>query len=1055
LVLRVDLKGNPAFGDVVRRARTVTLNALDHQDVPLQQLVEVVHARRFLNRNPLFDVMINFRNIPEPAIQLHGIEAEPLDPPDPASEFALSLEIADHGETFAVQIVYQRAIFADEQIASVLADFESLLRQGVAAPMASIDSFAVSTRVDAPSSEASATGELSQAERRTLLVDWNPTHADFPLARMIHELVEAQVARTPDATAVIIGDEKVTYAELNSRANRLASQLRDRGVRPETVVGICLERSINLVAAQLAVAKAGGAFLPMEPRDPAARLKGMVDDGGAHTILASARSFERLQQEMPGAAVLDCDQLLSAGQSDGNLPGIAKVDHLFYVMFTSGSTGRPKGVMISHRAFFNYLHAESLAFPLTAADRVLQRSPVVFDVSVWEMLAPLAVGGAVVMPSSPSQFDPAECVTATLEHGVTVVQMVPPLLGLLLDEPGVERCHTLRRVFCGGAPLTPDLRSRFFECLPRAELVNLYGPTETCVYATAWTCAQGDRSETVPIGRPFANTELYVLGPHLQLLPIGASGELFIGGTSLSRGYINRHELTAERFIPHPFSDEPGARLYRTGDRVRYLSDGNLEFLGRLDDQVKIHGVRVELSEVEAAIGAHPLIQQVAVTAPADANGERQLVAYYVPREPEPSTTELRHFLQQVLPDSMVPSTFMRLDALPLTTSGKIDRRSLPAPVVMRSSGDRLVAPRNQIETSISEVWRQALHVDAIGVHDNFFELGGHSLLAVQVTAKIRTTCGLDLPLRALFESPTIAGLAARAASNGRVAENVLVPFREHGTKAPFFCIHGLGGEVQAYGELARLLDPDRPFLGIRAPFADGQRMPTIEAMATRYIAEIRSSFPKGPYFLGGYSAGAALAYEMAQQLTSNGERVPLVIALDSRLPNTARSSSASTRTWVHSLTNLWWWTIDDLMEANGYELAARFRSKTAMLARRLAAIPGLGWLRLHTQTDIRDRLGIPWVPKELGASLEQLFASHTAYKPRVYSGKVALFRARTRPLFRLWEPDLGWSKFAKGGVEIHTVRGSHSNILREPNVRLLAAAVRQSLDAAERATSA
>ncbi len=385
----------------------------------------------------------------------------------------------------------------------------------------------------------------------------------------------------------------------------------------------------------------------------------------------------------------------------------------------------------------------------------------------------------------------------------------------------------------------------------------------------------------------FANTELYVLGPQLELLPIGASGELFIGGTSLSRGYINRHDLTVERFIPHPFSDEAGARLYRTGDRVRYLSDGNLEFLGRLDDQVKIHGVRVELPEVEAAIGTHPLVQQAAVTAPLDASGERQLVAYDIPRQPEPSSAELRHFLHQMLPDSMVPSVFMRLDALPLTTSGKIDRRSTPRVVLKRSdSGDRFVAPRNQVEASISEVWKQALHVHTIGVHDNFFELGGHSLLAVQVTTKLRTQCGLDLPLRALFESPTIAGLAARTAATPLGDRSSLVPFRTEGAKTPLFCIHGLGGEVRGYAELARLLDADRPCFGIRAGAVDEQRGTTIEAMAAGYIAEIRAAVPTGPYFLGGYSAGATLAYEMAQQLTVSGERVPLVIAFDSRPPN-------------------------------------------------------------------------------------------------------------------------------------------------------------------------
>ncbi len=747
LILRVNLSAGPSFSELVRRVRGVTLNALDHQDFPLQRLVEAVRPARFRNRNPLFDVTINFRNIPEAHLRMAGLDIEAFDPPDPPSEFGVGVEISHEHDTFAVRMAYQTALFSDEHIGSMLSQFESVLQQAVANPAASIESVSV-------------TFPISDAERHKLLVEWNQTQAEYPAHLCLHELIAAQCQRTPDATAVIAANDVVTYAALNARANRVARALRDRGVGPDVVVGVCLERSVNLLVALLGILKAGGAYLPLDPNHPRARLNGMVEDAAAPFIVTEARFVDRLSEGPRLAACVDLDQLLSVHSADDDLPNAATPDHLAYVIFTSGSTGRPKGVMISHRSIGNHIHWMQSAFPWTTGDRVLQQTPMSFDASVWEFFAPLVAGATLVIGSPSGQFDPAECVTLIVRHGITVLQFVPSLLGLFLDERDVSSCRSLRRVVCGGAPLTTALRDRFFERFEKVVLVNGYGPTETCIDAVTWTCEREDRREVVPIGRPMANARVYVLGPQLELLPIGTAGELCIGGAGLARGYINRPELTAERFVPDPFAAGSGARIYRTGDRVRYRLDGTLEFLGRVDDQVNIRGIRVELQEVEAAIAAHPAIQQAAVVSRPGAAGDSRLVAYYVPRESPVSGADLRRFLRDRLPESMIPNGVMRLDALPLTPSGKIDRQSLPAWVPDRGGLATSESPRTTLETLLARIWSEVLDVSPIGIHDDFFALGGHSLLATQVISRVNRELGRSVPVRQLFESATIEALA-------------------------------------------------------------------------------------------------------------------------------------------------------------------------------------------------------------------------------------------------------------------------------------------------------
>jgi aspartate racemase len=619
----------------------------------------------------------------------------------------------------------------------------------------------------------------------------------------------------------------------------------------------------------------------------------------------------------------------------------------------------------------------------------------------------------------------------------------------------------VRQVLAGGDVLPLGHVRRFLDAPGAGTLINGYGPTENTTFTCCWPMTATTIIEgSVPIGRPIANTQVYVLDAHLNPQPIGVPGELYIGGDGLARGYWNRPELTAAKFIASPFGGDTGARLYRTGDRVRYLADGTLEFLGRIDHQVKIRGFRVELEEIEAVLVRHPAVREAAVAARDEAPDGKRLVAYVSLRDGVDGSVLRRH-VGQHLPDYMVPASFVVLDALPITSAGKLDRRRLPAPSPTRDARpEPSDAPRNELETRLVDLWCEVLRIDRIGIHQNFFELGGHSLLATQVISRVRAAYGKELPLRALFEAPTVAGLAARldagtpAAPDVSLAHRVthagcVVPLQPRGAKLPFFCVHGIAGEVQAYAQLAQRMDQDRPFFGLRTPaLPPGQPFPSIEALAARYVEELKNTFRTGPYLLGGYSSGAAVAFEMAQQLTARGEEVTMVVALDSGLPNCHAAASGLPGV-TEFVRNLFRWITDDFMQSDRAEMAARFRSKGTLLAARLAAVPGFSWIP-HREPDIRDRLGMPSASEEWGAFLADHFQSFMAYVPRPYAGRVALFRARALPISSRHAPDLGWNRIAQGELEVNIVPGSHENLLREPYVDLLAAALKQSLDSVD-----
>ncbi|HEX9936868.1 MAG TPA: amino acid adenylation domain-containing protein, partial [Longimicrobium sp.] len=742
LVLRTDLSGDPSFREVLRRAREVTLGAYEHQEVPFERLVAELQPERSLSHTPLFQVILTLQTAGGGLGALPGLEVSPVEAERVSAKFDLSMELTPSSRGLRGGLTYPTDLFERATVDRMLGHLEQVLEQ-------------VAADADVRLSQLEL---LGAAERALVLETWNDTAAEYPADRCIHELFEAQAARTPGAVAVRFEETSLTYAELNAHANRLAHHLRGHGVGPEVRVGVCLERSLEMVVSLLAVLKAGGAYVPLDPGLPPERLAYMLDDSAVPLVLVQAA----LRDAVPareGVAVLAVDALAErlAEEPAENPASGAGPDTLAYVIYTSGSTGRPKGVMNQHRGVVNRLVWMQAHFGIHAHDEVLQKTPFGFDVSVWEFFWPLQQGARLVMARPDGHRDPAYLHDVIEREGVTTLHFVPSMLQPFVEAVEAGRCASLRNVVCSGEALPPALVRRFYDRFAGpVALTNLYGPTEAAVDVSWWTCAREDAAGVMPIGRPVWNTRLYVLDAGLKPVPVGTPGELYIGGVQVARGYQGRAAMTAERFVPDPFSPEGGARLYRTGDRARWRADGAIEYLGRLDFQVKVRGFRIELGEIEAALRQAPGVRDSAVVVREDETGDRRLVAYVVG---DAAAEALRDHLRRSLPEYMVPSAFVALDALPLTPNGKLDRKALPAPE-LASAEERYEAPADETEQALAAIWAEVLRVDRVGRHDNFFELGGHSLSAAQMVSRVRQELEVKVAVGELFTRPVLKDFA-------------------------------------------------------------------------------------------------------------------------------------------------------------------------------------------------------------------------------------------------------------------------------------------------------
>jgi amino acid adenylation domain-containing protein/non-ribosomal peptide synthase protein (TIGR01720 family) len=758
LALRGDLAGDPGFSELVRRTREAALGAYVHQELPFEKLVDELRIERDLTHSPLFQVMLVLQNAPAEALTLPDLALRLVPTAEVSAKFDLTLYLTETPGALAATWEYDPDLFDAPTVQRMAAGFEVLLGGLLARPEERLSGLPL----------------LRDAESHQLVTAWNDTAAALPPV-CIHEVFAAQAALTPEAPALVFEGETLGYGELDRRADQVAHHLLRRGARPGDLVGVLMERSIEMVAALLGVLKAGCAYVPLDPGYPRERLAFMLEDCGMPLVLAQERLRGALPEGTGQVVCLDSEWERIACESATGLTGLAGPDSVAYAIYTSGSTGRPKGAMNSHRGIANRLLWMQDRYRLDGSDRVLQKTPYSFDVSVWEFFWPLTTGACLVVARPEGHRDPGYLVRLIVEAEITTLHFVPSMLHAFLEQEGVERCTSLRRVMCSGEALSFDLQQRFFARLG-AELHNLYGPTEAAVDVTSHACEPGDRRGIVPIGRPIANLQIHIVDRALRPVPAGVPGELLIGGVGLGLGYLRRPALTAERFIPNPLSEEPGTRLYRTGDLARHLPDGAVEFLGRLDFQVKIRGFRIELGEIEAALGEIAEVAQAVVVARSEVSESGRLVAYVVPRRgAHLEMAALRQALQRRLPEFMVPAAFVVLPEMPLTFSGKVDRRALPAPEVPHSQEPE-AGPRTAAEAALAGIWSALLRRDRVGLHDNFFALGGDSILAIQVVARA-ARAGYRITPKQMFEHQTIAALAqvAVATVSGEIPQGPVV----------------------------------------------------------------------------------------------------------------------------------------------------------------------------------------------------------------------------------------------------------------------------------------
>jgi aspartate racemase len=867
---------------------------------------------------------------------------------------------------------------------------------------------------------AETASQMEDAERQRIVVEWNNTAAEYPSHMCVHELVAAQAEKTPGAVAVVQGNRQLTYEELNERSNQLAHYLRKKNLVKDVPVAVCLPRSLELTVALLGIMKAGGACLPLDPDYPEERLAYMLEDSQAPLLLTQPGLLAKLGFAKPEVVHFSSDWKLLEGCTRANPGNIADPESLAYIIYTSGSTGKPRGVMLSHRGLVNHHFAAVRLYDMRPTDRTLQFSSISFDIAVEEIFPTWVAGGTVILRTEEMPLAGGDFLRWAAEQRITVLDLPTAYwheLVRALKESGATLPKTLRLLVVGGEKASASAYLSWLSCGgDGVRWINTYGPTEASIIVSSY---EPDPSQPVPdnlpIGRPIANTRLYILDDNLRPVPVGTPGQLHIGGPGVARGYLRRPELTAEKFIPDPFSQQQGARLYRTGDLVRYLPDGNIEFLGRTDFQVKIRGFRVELGEIEAVLEKHPSVAEAIVVA-REVDGEKRLAGYVVPSRPKPSHSELRRFLKNQLPEYMVPGDLVFLESFPLTPNGKVDRRALPLPSVREVSADEdFLAPRDEVETRMVLIWEQVLGKRPISMRDSFFELGGHSLSAVRLTQRIEKEFGRKLLLTALVEAPTVEQLAALVRQNGpSPPRTAVIALQSHGHKPPFFFVHGLGGSVLRFRDLARRMAPDQPFYGIQAQGLDGcaPALNRVEDMVTVYLRDLRAFQPHGPYFIGGYSFGGYVALEMARQLLACGEEVKVLALVD---------------TYVEPSLSLF-----------GRFLTLSAKQKATYISGKLK----------RYRTGIKRRIDFLFLPRAVKQVRQSCAAAEERYRPQIYPGRITLFRASERGLRGVEDSGGGWLQYA-ADLKVYELNGDHGNILNEPVVEFLAVRLCACLDGA------
>ncbi len=1021
LVLRVALDGAPGFGAVLERVRDAALGAYDHQDVPFETLVESLGVEVSAAHNPLFQVMFILQNPADTELRLADLDVVALKPQSPSAKFDLTLSLEECDAGLLAEFEYNTDLFAPATMERMAQRFLTLLQGLLRDPEAPVDTVVL----------------LPAAERRQVLEDFNATAVDYPADRSVHELFREQARRSPDATALVFGESSVTYAELERRAGQLAAHLQNLGVGIDSRVGICVERSVEMVVGILGILEAGGAYLPIKPFTPAARIAYLLEDAQVSVLLTQDRLLSSLPAFPGTICSLDDPLPAPAGPPPAGRPAAGARD-LAYVMHTSGSTGEPKGVMVEHRSVVRLVKGADYA-DFGGRQVFVSLAPLAFDASTFEIWGALLNGHSLVV-APPHDHSLDELAALLAKHRVTTLWLTAGLFHLMVDYR-LDGLGGLSQLLAGGDVLSPPHVNRFRRAYPGIRLINGYGPTENTTFTCCFTLAGEVRGASVPIGVPIANTRVHILDRHMQPVPVGVRGELFAGGDGVARGYLNRPELTHGAFVADPFGAPPQARLYRTGDEARWLSDGRIEFLGRRDSQVKIRGFRIELGEIEAALCSHDEVQESVVLASGSGAADKRLVAYVVPAAASSSSlaAELRTLLRQRLPDYMVPASVIVLSALPLTANGKVDRAALPPPEDHADDGG-FVAPGSRDEILLAQAWEEALQVRPIGITDNFFERGGHSLSAVKAVALASSALGIAVPVRLIFQYPTIEEMVRQLRADAPVQDAVgVVALRSRGRKAPLFCFHALFATALFYADIARQLADDQPVYALQAPGIYGEEEPqwTLDGLLRRHLASIRRIQPQGPYFLAGYCMGGVLALEAARRLREEGEEVALLALLDSfQAPRDVALPSRDDDALLRE-------TILDLVARAGGDGPAVLAEIWPRPARERVVL-AMQWARKAAvfPSDITDPDGfLPWM--RTSAANATVYLEHA---PGPYPGDVLFLRAAERGM----DPMAGWAGTLVGNVALVDVPGNHSSMLEMPQAEVLAGVLGARLEAAQ-----
>jgi amino acid adenylation domain-containing protein len=1013
LTVRTSLSGTPTFLDLLTHLQTITVEGQTHF-VPFEKLLEKLELEPSLSHAPIFQVSFGFQHT-NPGHEASGLRLEEFVFDDGIARLDLGVEIFQNASHLDCRFQYSTDLFDRSTIERLGSHFKTVLRE----------------IVKNPEQRVCALPLLTEYERKQIVVDWNDTETFRAAPRCIPELFEYQVDLTPERIAVRFEEKELTYGELNLRANQLAHYLKKRGVGPEVLVGICVKRSLEMVVGLLGILKAGGAYVPLDPEYPTDRLDFMLKDSGATLLLTQQSIGLRIEESIAEVVFLDTDWPEIRKEREENLATKPEPENLAYVIYTSGSTGKPKGVAIEHRSTASLIDWARDVFSEEELSGVLASTSICFDLSVFELFLPLSCGGTVLLVS-----DILQLLSLPSSNDVKLINTVPSAMVELLRLRGIP--ESVQAVNLAGEPLQAGLVDEIYEQTQAKRVFDLYGPSEDTTYSTfALRRPRGPAT----IGRPISNTRVYLLDETLQPVPIGVPGELHLAGAGSARCYLKRPELTATAFIPDPFNANTPGRLYRTGDLARYKADGTIEYLGRIDNQVKVRGFRIELGEIEAVLREHRSVREVAVVA-----RQAKLIAYIVPSakpiEVGKLWSDLRALVTSKLPDYMLPAVFVELDTLPLTTNGKVDRRALPIPDETRPALEQAyVAPRDQLEQQLVALWGNVLHLKSIGIRDNFFELGGNSLLAARLFAQVENRLGKHLPLATLFQFPTIELLAnfLRDSDTSKPWSS-LVAIQPEGSRPPLFCVHAAGANVLIYRPLSRHLGKDQPVYALQAPGLDGRTRPlsSVEEMAALYIKEIRASQPHGPYYLLGASFGGLVIYEMAQQLLDQNEEVALLAMLNTNCP-------------VYTLAKKIRCHLGHLRERGPKRYASEAakgvkRRLTGQVAEENNASGNSNGLDLEIQKVLANDSG---VDESLVRTVTAILSAEERYMPvQNYRGKITFFWAREAK--RDFEDNrLGWRRVAAGGFDVHVGPGNHTSMREEPNVKVLAQELKSCLDGA------